>query len=769
MGRQEDARLAKLCSFARIGWWETDFTAARGVCSDVLADRLGLPRDGFALECFRSMIDPDYREMVLPSFDSRRAFDDTFPLRLPDGSAQWIYLKTEAAGDDGRSFGYVQLIDPPALKNPPQNVFLKGILTHNHEHNVKLLNEIFDRLPVGVELYDRDGSLLSSNDKDAEIFGYKREDIVSFNLFDSPLTPPEAVAALREGRDISLSCRYNLDLLSAYLGSPLTCRGYKDMIFRVSVLHDSRGDIRYYLIIVIDETEDELIRSRVRDFEAVFRLLSGYARVGYGKLNPLTGQGYASAQWFRNLGENEDSDFFSTAENLSYVHPEDRERILRFNQEAAEGRATCFRDVLRVVTPRQEEKWISVSLLVSCYEPQQDRVEIIGLNYDITEQKQAEEQLLRAKNRAEMMDRLKSNFLANMSHEIRTPLNAIVGFSRLLGEEVTAQERADYLGIIEENNALLLQLISDILDLSKIEAGTLEFVDTDVDVNRLCEEVIQSMHFRGSGGLALRFEPGASWCHVRCDKNRLHQVLSNFVSNALKFTERGSVRVGYQRADDGLDIYVEDTGAGIPADKQAQVFDRFVKLDNLSKGTGLGLSICQNVAERFGGRVGVSSEVGRGSRFWIHLPAERILELPAESVAAAVPVPEPVASPGHASGRPLILVAEDTLSNYQLLEALLRSHYELRRAHDGFEAVSMCAEWQPDLILMDIRMPGMDGLEATRLIRESGNSLPIVALTAFAYERDRQEALAAGCDDFLTKPLSSAQLREILDRWLVLA
>ena len=239
-----------------------------------------------------------------------------------------------------------------------------------------------------------------------------------------------------------------------------------------------------------------------------------------------------------------------------------------------------------------------MNVVVTTYNPEENEVEIIGINYDITELKETEKELILARDKAEMMDRLKSAFLANMSHEIRTPLNAIVGFSDLLVDTENIEERRE----------------------SKIEAGTFEFTNGDVDVNMLCEDIVRSMQMKVKENVELMFDPHLAECRIISDRNRLHQVISNFVNNAIKFTSEGSIRVGYKQKGEELEFYVQDTGVGIDAESQAHIFERFVKLNSFVHGTGLGLSICQSIVEQMGGKIGVESEPGKGSRFWFSLP-----------------------------------------------------------------------------------------------------------------------------------------------------
>ena len=490
------------------------------------------------------------------------------------------------------------------------------------DHSEKLLRNIFSNIPVGVEIYDKDGILIDLNNKDLEIFGVKdKSETLGVNFFENPNVPLDIRERVKLEDELDFSQDYEFSNVSNYYESEK--KGGIELYTKVSKIYDNRGECTGFVLINIDNTERISSINRIRDFENFFLLISDYAKVGYAKLNLLTRKGYAIKQWFKNMGEDEDTPLGEVVGVYGKMHPEDRRRILAFFEKARQGEAKSFKSEVRVLRPGTLNRWnwVRVNVLLNRYDPANSMVELIGVNYDITELKETECELIGAKEKAEEADRLKSAFLANMSHEIRTPLNAIVGFSSLLVETEDPDEKQEYSKMVEENNDLLLQLISDILDLSKIEAGTFDFKLRELDLNTLCGDVARSMRLRVKPGVELLFEPTLPSCIIVSDPNRLHQVISNFVSNASKFTTMGSIRIGYDKPDAGrLRIYVSDTGIGIAPEACKKVFDRFIKLNSFVQGTGLGLSISKSIIEQLGGTIGVDSELGKGSTFWFTLP-----------------------------------------------------------------------------------------------------------------------------------------------------
>ena len=488
------------------------------------------------------------------------------------------------------------------------------------DNSEKILRNIYKNLPAGVELYDKDGYLVDINDKELEIFGLSdKHEALGVNLFDNPNIPLEVKEKLRAKEDVNFSINYDFSKINQYVDSRRN--GIINLTTKVTALYDSQNRFINYLFINIDTTETTNAYTKIQEFENLFLLIGDYAKVGFAHFNVLTRDGYAQDTWYRNLGEKEGTPMPQVIGVYAHVVPEDQAVLKNFVGEVKTGKATSLRKEVRVCRENGKYTWTSINVMVRDYRPQDGIIEMLCINYDITPLKETEQKLIIARDKAEELDRLKSAFLANMSHEIRTPLNAIVGFSSLLAETDSRNERQEYIKIVQENNELLLQLISDILDLSKIEAGTFNFVYTNVDVNETCTEIIKSMSMKVSKGVELIFEEPFPECYIYTDKNRFTQVISNFINNALKFTQQGSITLGYEQVShQKIKFYVRDTGMGIPEEKQKSIFERFVKLNTFVQGTGLGLSICKSIVSQMGGEIGVDSTEGIGSCFWFTHP-----------------------------------------------------------------------------------------------------------------------------------------------------
>ena len=372
--------------------------------------------------------------------------------------------------------------------------------------------------------------------------------------------------------------------------------------------------------------------------------------------------------------------------------------------------------------------------------------------------------------KAEQASRMKSLFLANMSHEIRTPLNAIEGFSRVMAETDSPEDRMKYMEIIESNNGRLLSLINDILDLSRVEAGEISIKKGMTDLNDLCHSLQNIFKFRCPDSLQLIWNKPNMKVTLNTDANRVTQVFSNLIGNALKHTVKGSITYGYRLVNDGTDVefFVTDTGSGIDPNDLENIFGTYVSRDaDEQKGYGLGLALCKTIVEKMDGTISVQSKLGEGSTFRFVLPFEGTIGgMSKNSRTTTNSRTIRSTTMTNLKNAPLILVAEDEDSNFELVRIVLSKRYRLLRATNGIEAVTLCEDEQPNLVLMDIRMPGMNGLDATRIIKEVNHDIPVIALSAYAFDENIREAKAAGCDEFMAKPFRVEDLLDTVEKYV---
>lgn len=448
-------------------------------------------------------------------------------------------------------------------------------------------------------------------------------------------------------------------------------------------------------------------------------------------------------------------------EYFQRIHPDDLPGVRQCYQDLLEKRKKFVKQEFRYVTNKDGAShidWVEVNATIDQFDEKGVPTSLTGSLLIITERKKQENSIIIAKEHATESDRLKSAFLANMSHEIRTPLNAIVGFSNLLAQTDDPEKKEQFMGIIENNNQLLLQLISDILDLAKVEANTLEFIYHPTDLNDLIKNIENTIKMRVKPGVMLNYTLGAAECVVETERNRLSQVLINMLTNATKFTERGSITFGYELRGPEIYFFVRDTGIGITPEKQASVFHRFTKLNNFAQGSGLGLSISQSIIEKMGGRIGVESPgLGFGSTFWFTIPFKEVKTGQNNKVKS-----EPVAKAKIEKKKLTLLIAEDNESNYLMFDTILSNDYNLIHAWDGVEAVELFKQHKPDMIIMDINMPNMDGYEATREIRKISRTVPITAVTAYAFASDKERIMENGFNGYVSKPVNANKLKSEL-------
>ena len=621
MNRLQDFTFfSQLMANANMGWWKANLSTANYECSDFIVELLGLDQTGvISFEDFNKRIQKE--EQLSTTVHSYGVYQRPEVVYLLDTvkGAVWVRSKVcfQETDEDGNEivYGISEVQDGPDMASAYQAL----------QYSERLLSNIFKYLPIGIELYDMDGVLVDLNDKELEMFHIeKKEDVLGINIFDNPIFPKEMKERLKKNEDADFTFRYDFSKVGSYYQNTQK-QGTIDLMTKVTTLYNSEHQPINYLLINADKTETTVAYNKIQEFEEFFELVGDYAKVGYAHFNILSGHGYAQKSWYRNVGEADEaplSDIFGT---YRHFHPDDRTLLIRFLDDARKGLTTKLSKEMRVLREDGTYTWTHVNLLVKKYAPQDRIIEIISINYDITELKRTEEMLVKARDKAEASDRLKSAFLANMSHEIRTPLNAIVGFSSLLTSTENAAEKELYNSLIGHNNKLLLNLINDVIDLSKIESGYLELRPDWVNLTELLDESVAEYVHQVPSGVELLTNYPAHDSLVELDKLRIKQILSNFLSNALKNTTTGHVEVFYEVDHQSVRIGVKDTGRGIPQNMLEKIFERFEKLDSFAQGAGLGLSICKLIVEKMNGRVLVDSQLGIGTTFVIELPCRSML------------------------------------------------------------------------------------------------------------------------------------------------
>ena len=637
------------------------------------------------------------------------------------------------------------------------------------ENEVRL-KTIFDESPIGIELYKADGAQLTANKASLRMFGISSlAELQNFNLFDGTILDAEKVEKLRKGMSVTYQALFDFEKVKklGQYNTEKNGKAYFDYIITPLLNpHDKKLD--GYLVQVQDISDRKRVEEEI--------LILAHALKSVNECVTITDM------------ENKIL-FVNEVFTTTYGYSADELTGKKINLlRSSENAANFIREILpatlnggwkgELINVRKNGDEFPIYLSTTVIKDKnKNPIGLIGVASDITERKRKEEELVIAKEKAEESDRLKSAFLANMSHEIRTPMNGILGFAELLKEpELSGEEQKKYIAVIEKSGQRMLNIINDIIDISKIEAGQVKTNIQDTDIFALSEflfnffkpEMIKK-------GLAFYWNipPENTHLIIKTDKEKVYAILTNLLKNAMKYTQQGTIEFGYSVETQNyasLRFYVKDTGIGIPINRQRAIFDRFVQADIEDKkaleGAGLGLAISNAYAKMLGGNIRVESEPGQGSTFLLNLPLQQNPEnISDEDIKNEVEKPTPRIKKDFT-----ILIAEDeATSDFYLTEILKTECKQILHAANGAEAVEACRK-NPgiDLVLMDIKMPVMDGLEATREIKLFRKDLPIIACTAFALSGDTKMARDAGCDDYVAKPVNKKILLGKLEKYGVM-
>ncbi|MEG2120658.1 MAG: response regulator [Rikenellaceae bacterium] len=635
----------------------------------------------------------------------------------------------------------------------------------------KLLSLITEHLPLGLIMYDKDGGVEYANNIALWMFGVTLNEIKGVNIFDDPNISDEDKVKLKKGLSVSFETDYDFDLCRENFVKTTKINDKRYLSTKVSVPCDENGVSQGFLLTCEDITENKLrereIANSYKKIRATQRELSLALNVGN-----LTSWNYdiKSKMFYRFDDKLEICESLTLQSVLDRIHKDDRDGFIALLYDATYKKELLNNETVLRILERKSKQYRYYNFVYSLKDDNNGEVSgVMFIQRDITEDVKYQQNLILAKNKAEEADKLKSTFLATMSHEIRTPLNAIVGFSQLLSEITDVEEKNEYRQLIETNSEILLKLIDDILDLSKIEAGSVDINRQELDLAQLCQELYQSFKQRiQNPDVTLRFINPYSKCIANLDKHRFIQIFTNFVTNAIKYTPKGYIEMGYECKPNQIRFYVKDTGIGIANEKKSLIFSRFEKLDDFAQGSGLGLSICKAIADATGGKIGFHSEANQGSEFW-YVGYTNVDFVEKLEISEADNNLESVGFDENASCKNKkeleILVAEDNDSNFLLIKNILKE-YHLTRAITGLEAVEKVKTQYFDFVFMDIKMPIMNGLDATSNIRKFNSTIPIVALTANAFNEDKEAALKAGCNHFMTKPITKRELIAVLSKFI---
>jgi len=628
--------------------------------------------------------------------------------------------------------------------------------------NLNIFIQIVEQSPNSIIITDFDGNIEYANQMFTKITGYSQEEVINKNprILNAGTQTKEYYTEMWE--TITNGKTWHGEFHNKKKNGEL----YRERV-NITPIKNGNEKITHFLAIKEDISKLKESEERLKSFLNVVPDIICY-KDGHGR-------------WL--LANDADLELFSLtkvdyfgktdAELANFTHEIYKESFLTcmVTDENAWKNKTISHVVEIIPTIDGNERYYDVFKIPSFY-PNGERKGLAAIGRDITEIKRKEDSLIKLKKKAEESNLLKTEFINNMSHEIRTPMNAILGFSNFLNNsELTNEERKNYINIVQNSGIQLLRIIDDILEISKLETKQVKIIEKEVCLNILLFELFSIFDIKAKEReIHLYLNKGLldKESIILIDDSKLNKVLSNLLENALKFTNEGFIEFGYQLKNSELEIYVKDTGIGIKLENQKIIFERFSQEEKgLSRnvgGLGLGLSIAKENTELLGGKITLQSEKGKGSTFYVTIPYK--------------PISKNNINSDNNKGKLIdkqnkytILIAEDEEVNFLYLDIILKkSKYNLTTLHakHGKEAVEMCKEnAEIDFVLMDMKMPIMTGFEATKIIKGFRSNLPIIAQTAYSTNDEKQQAFTAGCDDFISKPISEETLNGIINKYLI--
>ena len=629
------------------------------------------------------------------------------------------------------------------------------------QKNEVMLSLILNSIPQSIFWKDQNSIYLGCNKVFALEAGLEdAAQIIGKSDFDLPWSREESEAYRRDDREVIESQEPKIHIIETQHQHD----GKKVWLDTTKIPLKDILNTRYGVLGIYENiTEQKTAQEALQESELRFRVLAESSPVGIFTTDTKGSTTYVNQRWCEISKLSFDEAIGDGW--LKAIHPDDMDNLVH-NWKQTTLVSTGSKAEYRFIHPNGSVAWV-IGQAVPKKSEKGCITGYIGTITDITERKEMEASLILSKEKAEESDRLKSAFLANMSHEIRTPMNGILGFAELLKEpDLTGEQQQDYIEIIEKSGARMLNIINDIVDISKIESGQMKVLLKETNVNEQLEFIYKLFNREiEQKGLHLSIKKSLSLPEaiIETDREKLYAILTNLVKNAVKYTDRGSIEFGYDLVETrhalSLQFFVKDTGIGIPKDRQETIFERFMQADIVDKmarqGAGLGLAISKAYVEMLDGKIGVESEEGKGSTFFFTIPyfTESKEEINIEH-EVLTPIEETQMK------KLKILIAEDDESSSQLISIVVRKFAgEIINVRTGIEAIEACRiNPNIDLILMDIQMPEMDGYEATRQIRQFNTDVVIIAQTAYALSGDRGKAIEAGCTDYISKPIKTENL-----------